>query len=72
MRKKPYEDEVTRQAKAARRFRSRQIREGAVEGLLERGTRTIRPDIRELIDAALEQRRRESPSDAENRATDNN
>jgi hypothetical protein len=65
MRKKPYEDEATRSAKAARRFRSRQIREGAVEGLLEKGTRTIRPDIRSLIDAALEQRRRETPSETE-------
>jgi hypothetical protein len=58
MRKKPYEDEATRLAKATRRFRSRQIREGVVQGLLEKGTRTIRPDIRALIDAALAERTR--------------
>ncbi|WP_457798212.1 hypothetical protein [Methylocystis sp. S23] len=58
MRKTPYQDEAARLAKAKRRLRSQQIRDGVLPGLVEKGTRTIRPDIRALIDAALEERAR--------------
>jgi hypothetical protein len=56
MRNRPHEDEATRLAKARRRLRSDQIRAGVLPGLLEKGTKKIRPEIKALIDAALEQR----------------
>lgn len=49
-----------RLAEEKRRARAAKIRAGQIPGLLERGSRIVRPEIRTLIDEALAKRARES------------
>ena len=45
------------EAKRARLARTRRIQSGTVAGLLEKDGKTIRPDVRNLIDEELSKRR---------------
>jgi hypothetical protein len=62
------------EAKRARVARSRRIQSGAMAGLLERDGKTIRPEVRTLIDEELSKRRyspvntREAPTPGETTA----
>jgi hypothetical protein len=47
------------QEKARRDYQARgqRIRSGQLQGLLENGSKAVRPEIRELIDAAISKKR---------------
>lgn len=47
-------------AERKRRATAAQIRAGKVPGLFEQGSKIVRPEIRTLIDEALDKRARES------------
>lgn len=51
------------EAKRARLARGRRIQSGAVAGLLERDGKTIRPEVKNLIDNALAKRRQAQGSE---------
>jgi hypothetical protein len=55
--RKPRQTPEEAEAKRAYAVRGQRIRSGALPGLLENGGKTIRPEIRELIDAAIAKRR---------------
>lgn len=59
MPKRPYEDEATRLAKARRQLRAKMVQSGMLPGLFVKGTKTLRPEIKALIDKAVAEKARE-------------
>lgn len=55
--RKPRQTPEEAEAKRAYAARGQRIRSGALPGLLESGGKIVRPEIRELIDAAIAKRR---------------
>lgn len=55
--RKPRQTPEEAEAKRAYLTRGQRIRAGTVQGLFETGSKKVRPDIRELIDVAVEKKR---------------
>ncbi len=59
--RKPRETPEEAEARRAYQIRGARIRSGATPGLFEKDSKTVRPEIRALIDEAVAKRREEYP-----------